>query len=80
MLSDAGFDLLSQMLEMNPERRISAEKALKHKWFTEAPRPVTPALMPSFQARHQQGGSNADYRDKLHRPSPGAVGPAGFKI
>jgi serine/threonine protein kinase len=79
VLSDAGFDLLSKLLEMNPAKRITAEDALKHKWVHEAPRPVTPALMPSFTPRHQQS-SAADFRDKLQRPSPGAVGPAGFKI
>lgn len=81
MVTAAGFDLLSRMLEMNPARRITAEEALKHKWFMEAPRPVTAALMPAFTPRHQQGSSATDYRDKLQRPSPGAVGPtAGFKI
>lgn len=79
VLSDAGFDLLSRLLEMNPAHRITAKDALQHRWFSEAPRPVSPALMPTFLPRHQQGSSTADaFRDKLHGPSPGAVGPAGY--
>jgi cell division cycle 2-like protein len=54
LLSEAGVDLLSRLLEMNPGRRISAEAALQHKWFAEAPRPVSQVLMPAFTPRHQQ--------------------------
>lgn len=32
MLTDAGFDLLSRLLEMDPSKRISAEEALQHEW------------------------------------------------
>lgn len=32
---DLAFDLLAKMLEVDPEKRISAEKALKHDFFTE---------------------------------------------
>lgn len=56
LLSDAGFDLLTRMLDMNPATRISAEEALAHRWFEESPRPVAQALMPAFTPRHQEGG------------------------
>lgn len=81
LLTDTGFDLLSQLLEMNPAKRISAADALRHPWFAESPRPVSAALMPTFPARHAQGaGKDAVLRDKLAKPSPGAVKPAGFGL
>ncbi|CAL5440846.1 unnamed protein product [Camellia sinensis] len=33
VLSEQGFDLLSQLLTYDPEKRITAEAALKHSWF-----------------------------------------------
>ena len=31
-LSEAGFDLLSSLLTLDPERRATAQEALEHKW------------------------------------------------
>ncbi|KAI9108804.1 hypothetical protein K1719_020109 [Acacia pycnantha] len=39
VLSELGFDLLSKLLTYDPEKRISAEAALLHDWFHEAPLP-----------------------------------------
>lgn len=47
-LSEAGFDLLSGLLELCPERRLTAAEALEHPWFREQPTPKDPALMPTF--------------------------------
>ena len=38
-LSTKGFNLLKRMLELNPEKRISASEALSHPWFYEDPKP-----------------------------------------
>ncbi|KAI5020076.1 hypothetical protein ZWY2020_044964 [Hordeum vulgare] len=39
-LSEAGFEVLSGLLRCNPEKRLTAEQALKHRWFKETnPRP-----------------------------------------
>jgi cyclin-dependent kinase 8/11 len=38
--SEAGFNLLSALLEYDPAKRISAEKALNHPYFQEDPKPV----------------------------------------
>ncbi|KAI5020126.1 hypothetical protein ZWY2020_045014 [Hordeum vulgare] len=35
-LSEAGFEVLSGLLRCNPEKRLTAEQALKHRWFKVA--------------------------------------------
>lgn len=53
-LSEAGFDLLSRLLELCPEKRISCEEALDHAWFREHPLPKDKALMPTFPSTTDQ--------------------------
>ncbi|GMF33002.1 unnamed protein product [Phytophthora lilii] len=43
MLSPAGVDLLTQMLQLDPKKRISARKALEHPFFSEEPKPASPS-------------------------------------
>lgn len=43
MLSAAGVDLLAQMLQLNPKKRISVHKALQHEFFSEKPEPAAPS-------------------------------------
>jgi cell division cycle 2-like protein len=50
-LTEAGFDLLSQLLAWDPAGRISAEEALRHRWFSENPLPCKQDLMPAFRPR-----------------------------
>jgi cell division cycle 2-like protein len=35
-LSEPGFEVLSGLLRCNPEKRLTAEQALQHRWFKEA--------------------------------------------
>ncbi|KAK7389183.1 hypothetical protein VNO78_24018 [Psophocarpus tetragonolobus] len=51
VLSELGFDLLKQLLTYDPEKRITAEDALLHDWFHEAPLPKSDfkPIFPSWQ-------------------------------
>lgn len=44
--NDDALDLLSKMCSLNPSKRPSAEAALKHPFFTNAPAPTLPAELP----------------------------------
>ncbi|CED83063.1 pkinase-domain-containing protein [Phaffia rhodozyma] len=50
-LTETGLDLLSQLLYYDPERRISAEEAMRHPYFLEAPLPKHPSLFSSFPSQ-----------------------------
>ncbi|EYU19618.1 hypothetical protein MIMGU_mgv1a021441mg [Erythranthe guttata] len=52
--SDAGFDLLNKLLTYDPEKRITAEAALRHEWFREVPLPKSKEFMPTFPAENEQ--------------------------
>jgi len=47
-LTSAGLDLLMSLLTYDPVRRISAEEALDHPYFSESPLPKHPDLFGSF--------------------------------
>jgi cell division cycle 2-like protein len=36
-ITEAGIDLIKQMLTLDPNKRITASRALKHEWFREQP-------------------------------------------
>ncbi|KAJ9101205.1 hypothetical protein QFC21_003424 [Naganishia friedmannii] len=50
-LTDAGQDLLASLLTYDPEARISAEEAGRHKYFEESPLPKHPDLFASFPSQ-----------------------------
>jgi len=54
-LTDVGFDLLNSLLTYDPSKRITAEDALKHGYFEEAPRPVHPSMFPTWPAKSELG-------------------------
>ncbi|TYI18026.1 hypothetical protein ES332_A07G062300v1 [Gossypium tomentosum] len=45
VLSDAGFDLLNRLLTYDPDKRITADDALKHDWFQTYTRNHDPNVM-----------------------------------
>ncbi|OZJ01704.1 hypothetical protein BZG36_05264 [Bifiguratus adelaidae] len=50
-LTENGFDLLSRLLAYDPEKRITAEEALRHPYFSESPPPKDPALFPTWPSK-----------------------------
>lgn len=58
-LTRNGANLMSQMLTLNPDKRISAEEALKHPFFIEPPIPKLPDFFPSFPSK-ATGHTNND--------------------
>ena len=52
-LSDKGLDLMQKMMAYDPAKRITAEEALKHPWFSESPLPEEIDNMPSFQSLNE---------------------------
>ncbi|KAI6216500.1 Protein kinase domain-containing protein [Aphelenchoides besseyi] len=49
--SKTGLDLMKRLLTPCPEKRISAEEALKHQWFKDEPRPANPESFPTWPAK-----------------------------
>ena len=64
-MTEACFDLLNSMLTFDPTKRITAEAALRHPYFTEAPRPQAMEYMPSFPSAHE-GVKRKKARDELN--------------
>ncbi|KAL6436434.1 hypothetical protein ACFW04_004738 [Cataglyphis niger] len=54
-LSDLGVELLNKFLTYDPRQRITAEDALNHGYFTEAPLPIDPQMFPTWPAKSEQG-------------------------
>lgn len=62
VLSKMGLDLLNQMLEYDPKRRITADEALKHPYFKESPLPKNKLMMPTFPATVHETGHRGHKR------------------
>lgn len=52
-LSDHGLHLINSMLCYDPDKRITAHRALKHPFFTERPYPLLVHDMPVFPSTHR---------------------------
>ena len=50
-LSDLGFELLEGLLCLDPQGRLSAERAIAHPWFAEDPLPRPRSRMPNFPTK-----------------------------
>ncbi|KND03667.1 uncharacterized protein SPPG_08910 [Spizellomyces punctatus DAOM BR117] len=50
-LTENGLNLMTRLLTYDPEKRITAEEALRHPYFTENPLPKDPSLFPTFPSK-----------------------------
>ncbi|VDL16579.1 unnamed protein product [Hymenolepis diminuta] len=76
-ISASGFELLTSLLTYCPERRLTAEKALTHRYFTERPQAIHPSMMPSWPAKSEGGRPTTvagSQRPASPKPPPGATG------
>ncbi|KAF2244094.1 kinase-like protein [Trematosphaeria pertusa] len=64
-LTNAGADLLTSLLSLNPEHRPTAQEMLDHPYFREAPKPKPPEMFPTFP-------SKAGQEKRRRRASPNA--------
>ncbi|POY71008.1 putative Cyclin-dependent kinase [Rhodotorula taiwanensis] len=63
-LTQAGLDLIQKLLTYDPEKRITAEEALRHPYFTESPLPKDASLFNSFPSI-----ANGEKKTTLASPS-----------
>ncbi|KAG7205195.1 hypothetical protein KM043_018283 [Ampulex compressa] len=63
-LSDLGIELLNKFLTYDPQQRITADDALKHSYFTEAPLPIDPQMFPTWPAKSELGIRTANASPK----------------
>ena len=47
MKTPQGYEFLNSLFAYNPDARLSAHDALKHRWFQEEPRPTRKYVEPS---------------------------------
>ncbi|KAG0174869.1 hypothetical protein DFQ28_008580 [Apophysomyces sp. BC1034] len=72
-LTEAGMDLLSKLLTYDPAKRITAEEALQHPYFSESPLPKDPSLFPTWPSK----GSGE--KKKIYSPSAPQAAHAGME-
>lgn len=65
-----------RFLTYNPEKRVSAEDAKRHEFFTESPLPVDPNMFPTWPAKSEQSKT----RTHGNSPKPPSGGKAYAKL
>mmetsp|Transcript_12665 Transcript_12665/g.30046 ORF Transcript_12665/g.30046 Transcript_12665/m.30046 type:complete len:339 (-) Transcript_12665:119-1135(-) len=71
--SDEALELLSQMVQFDPTRRITAEEALKHRYFCTDPKPTPTAELPRPESKldNEKSASEGQPQQKKRKaPEP----------
>ncbi|XP_063975365.1 cyclin-dependent kinase 11B-like isoform X2 [Diachasmimorpha longicaudata] len=63
-LKDQGMELLNKLLTYDPAQRLTAEDAVKHGYFTEAPLAINPDMFPTWPAKSELGARTANASPK----------------
>ena len=70
-LTKLGFDLMNRFLTYCPSRRITAEEALKHEFFSESPLPIDPSMFPTWPAKSELGAGGHTRKAQSPKPPSG---------
>jgi cell division cycle 2-like protein len=71
-LTAAGIDLLSSLLSLNPDGRLTANEVLAHGYFKEQPKPKPSEMFPTFPSK---AGQEKRRRMSPHAPKRGGAAP-----
>jgi cell division cycle 2-like protein len=61
--------MVGRFLTYDPAQRVTAEDALRHDYFKEAPLPIDPAMFPTWPAKSELGHRKAAAASP--KPPPG---------
>lgn len=53
--TDLGIQLLQGLLTYDPKQRLTADQALRNKYFEELPLPIDPGMLPTWPAKSELG-------------------------
>jgi cell division cycle 2-like protein len=76
-LTEATFGLLTGCLNYDPASRLTAEDALKHRYFEEAPAPTPPELFPYWPAK-SEGAPTRQYPVRGRNPQSLFISPRSY--
>lgn len=74
-LTNAGVDLLTSMLSLNPDTRPTAAQALEHPYFREDPKPKAKEMFPTYPSK-----ASLERRRRIRTPSAPKRGDGTGKV